>query len=62
MAQKLQKTFNGLVKEFIWVKPIFKEEPKSNKVFKGIGINKEVKKSINMIIVIDGINSHDFGI
>ena len=62
MTQKLQKTFNGLVKEFIWVKPIFKEEPKSNKVFKRIGINKEVKKSINMIIVIDGINSHDFGI
>ena len=62
MAQKLLKALNGLVKEFVWANLTFKEEPKSNKVFQGIGINKEVQKSINMIMVIDGNNSPDFGI
>ena len=63
MGQKnLQKAFNGFVNEFIWANPVFKEEPKSNQVFEGIGANKEVQKSINVIMVVDGNNSHDFGI
>ena len=41
-AKKLQEALNGLVKEFIWANPAFKEEPKSNQSFKGIGANKEV--------------------
>ena len=39
----------------------FKEEPKPNKVFKGIETNKEVQKSINVVMVIVGNNPHDFG-
>ena len=34
--KKLQEALNGLVKEFIWANPAFKEEPKSNQVFEGI--------------------------
>ena len=40
--EKLKEAFNGLVKEFIWANPAFKEEPKSNQAFEGIGVNKEV--------------------
>ena len=48
------------MKEIIWANPpAFKEESKSNKAFEGIRINKEVQKSINMIMAIDGNNSHD---
>ena len=57
-AKKLQEALNGLV---IWPNPAFKEEPKLNQAFEGIGANKEVQKSINIIIAIDGNNSHDFG-
>ena len=60
-AKKLQEALNGLVKEFIWANPAFKEEPKSNQAFEGIGSNKEVQKSINIIMAIDGNNPHDFG-
>ena len=60
-AKKLQKTLNGLVNEFIWVNQTFKEEPKLNQAFKGIGANKEAQKSINIIMAIDGNNSYDFG-
>ena len=59
--KKLQEALNGLVKEFISANPPFKEETKSNKAFEGIGANKEVQKSINIIIAIDGNNPHDFG-
>ena len=59
--KKLQETLNGLVKEFIWVNSAFKEKLKSNQAFEGIGANKEVQKSINIIMAIDGNNSHDFG-
>ena len=41
-SKKLQETLNGLVKEFIWANPTFKEEPKSNQAFEGIGANDEV--------------------
>ena len=44
MAKKLYEAFNGLVMEFIWGNTTFKEEPKSNQVFKGIGVNEEVQK------------------
>ena len=60
-TKKLQEALNELVKEFIWANPAFKEKPKSNQVFEGIRANKEVQKSINIIMVIDGNNSHDFG-
>ena len=60
-TKKLQEALFGFVKEFIWSNPIFKEEPKSNPVFKEIGANKEVQKSINVIMVVDGNNPHDFG-
>ena len=60
-AQKLQEAFNGLVKKFIWANPTFKGEPKSNQVFEETGANKEVQKSINVIMTIDGNNPHDFG-
>ena len=50
------------MKEFIWANPAFKEEPKSNQPFEGIGANKKVQKSINVIISVDANNSHDFGI
>ena len=59
-AKKFQEAFNGLMKKFIWANPTFKEEPKSNQVIEGIGANKEVQKSINIIIAIDGNNPHDF--
>ena len=59
--KKLQEALNGLVKEFIWANSDFKEEPKSNQVFEGIEANKEVQKSINIIMAIDGNNLHDFG-
>ena len=49
-------------KEFIWANPAFKEERKSDQAFEGIRANKEVQKSINMIMAIDNNNSHDFGI
>ena len=62
MAKKLQETLNRLVNEFIWANPTFKEEPKSNQAFGGIRANKEVQKSIIVIMVVDGNNSHDFGI
>ena len=55
-----KKKKKGLVKEFIWANPSFKEEPKSNQVFEGIGANKEVQKSKNIIMAIDGNNPHDF--
>ena len=48
------------MKEFIWDNPTFKEEPKSNQAFEGIGANKEVQKSINIIMVVDGNNPCDF--
>ena len=48
--KKLQEAFNGLANEFIWANPACKEEPKSNKVFEGIGANKKVQKSINVIL------------
>ena len=60
-AKKLQEALNGLMKEFIWVNTDFKEELKSNQAFEGIGANKEVQKSINMIMVVDSNNPHDFG-
>ena len=60
-AKKLQEVINKLVKEFIWANPTFKEEPKLNQVFEGIGVNKEIQKSINIIVVVDGNNPHDFG-
>ena len=50
------------MKEIIWANLAFKEEPKSNQPFKGIGANKEVQKSINVIMAVEGNNSHDFGI
>ena len=50
------------MKEFIWANPTFEEGPKSKKAFEGIGANKEVQKSINMIMAIDDNKSHDFGI
>ena len=40
---------------------MFKEEPKSNQEFEGIGVNKKVQNSINVIMVDDGNNPHDFG-
>ena len=43
-AKKHQEAFNGPMKEFIWANPAFKEEPKSNKAFEGVGANKEVQK------------------
>ena len=49
------------MKEFIWANSNFKEEPKSNQAFEGIEANKEVQKSINIIMAIDGNNRHDFG-
>ena len=55
-AKNLQEAFNGLVKDFIWANPTFKEEPKSTQAFKGIRANKEVQKSINVIMAIDGNN------
>ena len=61
-AKKLQEAFNGLVKKFIWANLAFKEEPKSNQTFEGIRAYKEVQKSINMIMSVDGNNSHDFDI
>ena len=60
-AKKLQGTFNGLVKKFIWANPTFKKEPKSNQTFEETGANKEVQESINVIMTIDGNNPHDFG-
>ena len=60
-SKKLQDALNGLVKEFFWANPEFKEEPKSNKAFEGIKANKEVQMSINIIMAIDGNNPHDFG-
>ena len=48
------------MKEFIWANLAFKEESKSNQVFEGIEANKEVHKSINIIMAIDGNNPHDF--
>ena len=60
--KKVQKALNRLVKNFIWANPSFKEEPKSNQAFEGIRANKEVQKSINVIMAIDGNSSHDFGI
>ena len=59
-GEKALRVFNGLVKEFIWVNSSFKEEPKSNQVFEGIGANKEIQKSINIIMPIDGNNPHYF--
>ena len=47
-VKKLQEALNGLMKKFIWANLAFKKKPKSNKAFKGIGINKEVQISINM--------------
>ena len=61
-TKKFQEAFNGFVKEFIWVNPAFREDPKSNQVFEGIKANKEVQKPINVIMVVDGNNSHDFSI
>ena len=45
-AEKLKEAFNGLMKEFIWANPTFKEELKSNQAFEGIRVNKEVQKLI----------------
>ena len=58
-AKKSQEALNGLVKRFIWANSTFKEESKSNQVFEGIGANKEVHMSINIIMAIDGNNPHD---
>ena len=52
--KKLQRAFNGLVKEIILAKPFFKEESKSNQAFEVIGANKEVQKSMNVIMDVDG--------
>ena len=60
-AEKLQETLSELIKEFIWINRTLKEEPKSNQVFEGIRVIKDVQKSINMIMVVDGNNPHDFG-
>ena len=54
------KSFQWGCEEFIWVNSSFKEEPKSNQVFEGIGANKEIQKSINIIMPIDGNNPHYF--
>ena len=59
-VKKLQEALNRLVKEFIWANPTFKEESLSNQVFEGIRANKEVQNSINVIMVVDGNNPHDF--
>ena len=59
--KKPQDALNGLVKDFIWASPSCKEDPKSNQVFEGIRASKEVQKSINIIMAIDGNNSRDFG-
>ena len=59
--ENLKEAFNGFVKEFIWANPTFKEEPKSNQAFEGIGVNKQVQKSINIIMIVDGNNPHYFG-
>ena len=48
------------MKEFIWANLAFKREFKSNKAFDGIGANKEVQKSINVIMAIDRNNLHEF--
>ena len=50
------------VKEFIWAIPTFKEKTKSNQALEGIEANKEVQKSINVIMVVEGNYSHHFGI
>ena len=57
-AKKLQDAFNGLVKELIWANPIFKEEPKSNQAFEDIGANKEMQRTINIIMAVDGKDLH----
>ena len=58
--KKFQEALNGLVKEFIWANLAFIEEPKSNQDFEGIRVNKKVQKFINVIMAVDGNNSHDF--
>ena len=60
-AKKASRGFQWAC-EVIWAILAFTEEPKSNDVFQGIGANKEVQKSINVIMDFDGNNSHDFGI
>ena len=55
-AKKLQEVLSELIKEFIWINGTLKEESKSNQVFEGIRVIKDVQKSINMIIVVDGNN------
>ena len=49
-AKKIQEDFNGLVKEFIWANPAFKEELKSNQSIEGIGANKEVQKLMQELL------------
>ena len=34
----------------IWANPAFKEEPKSNQAFEGIGANKEVQKLMQELL------------
>ena len=38
--------------EFIWANLAYKEDPKSNQTFEGIGANKKVQKSINVIMLL----------
>ena len=47
--------------EFIWANPAFKGDPKLNQVFEETRANKEVQKSINVIMAIYGNNPHDLG-
>ena len=38
------------MKEFIWANISFKEWPKSNQGFEGIGVNKEVQKLMQELL------------
>lgn len=46
-------------KEFIWANPARKVQ--SNQIYEGIGANRDVEKSINMIMTADGNDPHNFG-
>ena len=50
----------GLWKSLFEPTQPFEKEPKSNQVFEGIVAKKEVHKSINIIMTIDGNSPHDF--
>ena len=61
-AKSFKRLSMGMLRSLFWANSDFKEKHKSNKAFEEIEINKEVQKSINIIMAIDGNNLHDFGI